>query len=173
LFKIVSFKFCGSKTQPSCSSYFLTNPYSDIDNETNQTYLSGVNYLKSWLFDIRVGINNLNITGNVTYSIGCMLKISPVNNQAELNMIQVSNATSADYVFERSLTKIKPNENSSFYRLGVKVLTTRFINNFTNGSITQAFNSSGNYDLIFNMSAQSVMVYSKIYTVVVKPGKKV
>ena len=171
--KIVSFNFCGSKTQSSCSNYFLTNPYNDIDNDTNQTYLSGVNYLKSWIFDIHVGINNLYIKENDTYSMGSMLKISPVNNQTELNMIQVSNATSADYVFEQSLTKIKPNEISSYYRLSVKALTTRFINNLTNGSITQAFNSSGNYSLIFNMSTSTTMVNSKIYTVVVKPGKKI
>jgi len=120
-----------------------------------------------------VGINNLYIKENDTYSMGSMLKISPVNNQTELNMIQVSNATSADYVFEQSLTKIKPNEISSYYRLSVKALTTRFINNLTNGSITQAFNSSGNYSLIFNMSTSTTMVNSKIYTVVVKPGKKI
>jgi hypothetical protein len=172
-FKIVSFNFCGSKTQTSCSKHFLSHSYNDIDNDTNQTYLSGVNYLKSWIFQVHVGINNLNIKENDTYSMGSMLKISPVNNQAELNMIQVTNYTSADYVFEQSLTKIRPNENSSYYRLSVKALTTRFINNFTNGSITQTFNSSGNYSLIFNMSTQSAMVNSKIYTVVVKPGKKI
>ena len=171
--KIVSFNFCSSKTQQSCSDYFLANPYNDIDNDTNQTYLSGVNYFKSWMFDIRVGINNLNITGNKTYSMGSMLKISPVNNQAELNMIQVTDYTSADYVIERSLKKIRPNENSSYYRLSVKALTTRFINNLTSGSITQSFNSSGNYSLIFNMSTSTTMVNSKIYTVVVQPGNKI
>jgi len=105
--------------------------------------------------------------------MGSMLKISPVNNQAELNMIQVTDNKSVDYVFEQSLSKLRPNENSSYYRLGVKALTTRFINNLTSGSFTQAFNSSGNYSLIFNMSTQSAMVNSKIYTVVVNPGKKI
>ena len=172
--KIVSFNFCSSKTQQSCSDYFLANPYNDIDNDTNQTYLTGVNYLKSWIFDIHVGINNLNIAENDTYSMGSMLKISPVNNQAELNMIQVTDYTSADYVIERSrLTKIKPNEISSYYRLSVKALTTRFINNLTSGSITQSFNSSGNYSLIFNMSTSTTMVNSKIYTVVVQTGNKI
>jgi hypothetical protein len=120
-----------------------------------------------------VGINNLNITESVTYSMGSMLKISPVNNQAELNLIQVTDYTNADYVFEQSLTKIRPNENSSYYRLSVKALTTRFINNFTSGSITQAFNSSGNYSLIFNASTHATIASSTIYTVVVKPGKKI
>ena len=125
------------------------------------------------MFDIRVGINNLNITGNKTYSMGSMLKISPVNNQAELNMIQVTDYKNADYIFEQSLTKIRPNEISSYYRLSVKALTTRFINNLTSGSITQSFNSSGNYSLIFNMSTSTTMVNSRIYTAVVKPGKKI
>jgi len=170
---MVSFNFCGSKTQPSCSNYFRTNPYNDIDNDTNQTYLSGVNYLKSWIFEVHVGINNLNIKENDTYSMGSMLKISLVNNQTQLNMIQVSNATSADYVFERSFSKIRPNDISCYYRLSVKALTTRFINNLTNGSITQTFNSSGNYSLIFNMSTSTTLINSTIYSVVVNPGKKV
>ncbi len=135
--------------------------------------MSGVNYLKSWIFEVQVGINNLNIKENDTYSMGSMLKISPVNNQAELNMIQVTNSTSADYVFERSLSKIRPNESSCYYRLSVKALTTRFINNLTSGSITQTFNSSGNYSLIFNMSTSTTLINSTIYTVVVKPGKKI
>jgi len=171
-FKIVSFKFCGSKTQTSCSKHFLSHSYNDIDNETNQTYFSGVNYLKSWIFQVHVGINNLNINENDTYSMGSMLKISLANNQTELNMIQITDYTNADYVFEKSLTKIRPNESSCYYRLSVKALTTRFINNLTNGSITQTFNSSGNYSLIFNMSTSTTMVNSKIYMVVVKPGKK-
>ena len=167
---MVSFDFCGTQSQ-SCSNYFLSKKYNNIENETNATYLSGVNYLKSWSFNVKKGINLLNITEPEVYSKGSIVMISTPNNSTKIQMTIASNISSADYVFGRSLSKINPNESNIFYRLCIRAITKRYIYNFTNGSISQTFNASGSYSFLFNVSQKSTNYFqTSVFNVIVKPG---
>jgi hypothetical protein len=166
---MISFDFCGSQGQASCSDYFLENSYNYIENATNLTSFTGVKYLKSWVFSLVSGVNNLNVTENETYSMGSMLYVS--SNEIQLGLTKVTNYSNADYVFGQRLSKIRPNESSSYYRLNVKALTTRYIYNLTNGFVSRTFNSSGIYSMVFNVTPTNTAFSRKKYTVNVSPGK--
>jgi hypothetical protein len=78
--------------------------------------------------------------------MGTMIMIYKLDD-VKLNTIQV-NASQSDYVFNnKSLTKISSNDLSSYYRLCLKVLTTRYYYNSSNQTFNVTFNSSGTFNL--------------------------
>ena len=162
LFKIVSFQYCGSLYQTSCTNYFLKNQ--------NITSLVGVNYLRSWIFSLNEGVNNLTIAETDVYKMGSMILITPLDNNAIIKMFNVSSNT-GDYEFGPAITKIKPNDTSNFFRLCVRALTTRYYYNLTNGSTSLTFNTSGTYTLYLNTSNSQInYAKSNVFTVLVLPS---
>lgn len=168
---MVSFDFCGSQGKKTCSNYFLENSYNYIENSTNLTSFTGVKYLKSWIFNLVDGVNNLNVTDIETFPMGSMLYVS--SNEIQLGLTKATNCSNADYVFDQRLSKIRSNESSSYYRLNVKALTKRFIYNLTNGFVSHTFNSSGIYFLVFNITPTSTAFSSSTYTINVSSGKNI
>ena len=78
--------------------------------------------------------------------MGTMIMIYKLDDM-KLNTIQV-NASQSDYVFNNeSLTKMSSNNFSSYYRVCLKVLTTRYYYNSSNQTFSVTFNFSGTYKL--------------------------
>jgi len=79
--------------------------------------------------------------------MGTMIMIYKLDDM-KLNTIQV-NASQSDYVFNNeSLTKMSSNNlSSSYYRLCLKVLTTRYYYNSSNQTFNVTFNFSGTFKL--------------------------
>lgn len=71
--------------------------------------------------------------------------LSSPNGNLKLNTIQVS-INQSDYFFNKNLSKISPN-GSNYYRLCLKVLTTRYYFNSSNQTFSVLFNESGTFNL--------------------------
>jgi hypothetical protein len=71
--------------------------------------------------------------------------LSSLNGNLKLNTIQVS-INQSDYVFNKNLSKISEN-GSNYYRLCLKVLTTRYYFNSSNQTFSVLFNESGTFKL--------------------------
>ena len=75
--------------------------------------------------------------------------LSSLNGNLKLNTIQVS-INQSDYVFNQSLSKISMGQTgnrSNYYRLCLKVLTTRNYFNSSNQTLSVLFNQSGTFKL--------------------------
>lgn len=139
---MVNFDFCGNKSQITCINYFETNKYNYIDNSTYDTYLIGMNRLKSWNVSVIEGVNNITINENEVYNQGSLVLIEPDGENLKLNLLEV-NRSQSDYVLKNNVSKLIPEESNKFYRVCLKVLTTRYYYNSTNQTFNVWFNTSG------------------------------
>ena len=146
---------CGSgyPGTPACSSYLSGASLPATFNLINSAY--------TWTFTLVPGLNNLTISSPTTsFDIGSMLLLKLLDTNVKIKMVPVG--LHADFVYNAGVVQSMNAQNTLFYRLCVKVITTRYIYVVTNGVFqTLPFsNYSGNRTLSLNFYDKYQNLYS-------------
>lgn len=138
-FKLVNFSTCGKA--PSCSSYFKLNKYLN---------LTGLKYQDSWVYNLTVGLNEINITSNTTYKQGTMVLLKIINGSIGLanqsyTAINISDAYIQGNETRNFSLKFVNQTQSTVYFQVIVVIDRYSYSNYQ--TYSKQFNVSGNYSV--------------------------